>query len=178
MSGEFILDTDASNVGIGAVLSQRQEDGTEKVVAYASRTLTKPERNYCVTRRELLAVVAFVKYFKQYLYGQKFTVRSDHGALRWLTNFRNPEGQLTIWMEILSEYNFTIEHRAGRIHQNADALSCKPCNQCGREVENGSKEEKTKITSDTSLGMPLDAAIGEREEREVHWPLQCNQSGR
>lgn len=66
---EFILDTDASSFAIGPVGSQIQ-DGKERVIAYASRTLTKPERNYCVTRREMLAVVHFTKYFKHYLLGQ------------------------------------------------------------------------------------------------------------
>ena len=65
--GDFILDTDASGDGIGAVLSQVQ-DGEEKVLAYASRKLSNPERNYCVTRRELLAVVVYLKNFKQYLH--------------------------------------------------------------------------------------------------------------
>ena len=66
----FILDTDASNVGIGAVLSQKLE-GKEHAIAYGSRCLSKPER-YCITRRELLAIVYFVKYFRHYLYGRQF----------------------------------------------------------------------------------------------------------
>ena len=86
--GELILDTDASGVGLGAVLSQVQE-GSERVIGYYSRTLTQPERQYCVTRRELLALVAAVKQFHTYLYGRKVTVRTDHGALRWLLNFKN-----------------------------------------------------------------------------------------
>ena len=68
-SRSFMLDTDASDTGIGAVLSQLQEEGSECVVAYASRVLSKQERNYCVTRRELLAVVAFLQHFRQYLLG-------------------------------------------------------------------------------------------------------------
>ena len=63
---EFILDTDASDTGIGAVLSQMQDNGLERVVAYASRVLTKAERRYSVTRKELLAVVVFVNHFRQY----------------------------------------------------------------------------------------------------------------
>ena len=90
--GEFVLDTDASNFGIGAVLSQVQ-DGEERVIAYASRTLTKPERRYCVTRRELLAVVYFVQHFKNFLLGRPFKIRTDHASLRWLRSFREPEGQ-------------------------------------------------------------------------------------
>ena len=78
---EFILDTDASNHGIGAVLSQLK-NGVEHPVAYASRTLSKAERNYCVTRKELLAVVEFVKQFRHYLQGPKFRIRTDHAPLR------------------------------------------------------------------------------------------------
>lgn len=127
----FILDTDASNYAIGAVLSQEQE-GSERVVAYASRTLSKPEQNYCVTRRELLAIVHFLKHFRHYLYGQDVVVRTDHGALTWLLKFKNPEAQLARWLEVISQYRLTLEHRAGRIHKNADGLSRRPCSQCGR----------------------------------------------
>ncbi|CAG2223487.1 Retrovirus-related Pol polyprotein from transposon 17.6,Retrovirus-related Pol polyprotein from transposon 297 [Mytilus edulis] len=132
----FILDTDASNVGMGAVLSQLQ-DGREKVICYFSKTFSRSERKYCVTRRELLAVVASIKHFHHYLYGKYFKVRSDHGALSWLFNFKNPEGQLARWFEVLASYDFKIEHRAGRSHNNADALSrrlCynKKCPHCAR----------------------------------------------
>ena len=92
--GDFILDTDASDVGMGAVLSQIQ-DGVERVISYFSNTFSKCERNHCVTRRELLAIICPVKHFHHYLYGRPFLVRSDHGSLRWLINFKNPEGQLS-----------------------------------------------------------------------------------
>jgi len=82
-TGEFILDIDACDMTIGAVLSQMQ-DGYEKVIAYASRTLDKREANYCVTRKELLAIVYSVKYFKQYLLGRDFKIRTDHAPLTWL----------------------------------------------------------------------------------------------
>ena len=131
-SKPFILDTDASDVGIGAVLSQIHQDGSEHVICYASRILTKPERNYCVTRKELLAVVTFLKHFRQYLIGRQFTIRTDHGALTWLRNFKAPEGQMARWLEKLQDYQFTITHRPGRKHNNADALSRLPCQQCGR----------------------------------------------
>jgi len=80
-------------------LSQCDTSGNEHVIAYASRLLTKPERNYCVTRKELLAVVTFLSYFRHYLIGIPFTIRTDHGALTWLQNFRSPEGQLAIQLE-------------------------------------------------------------------------------
>ncbi|CAG2223494.1 unnamed protein product [Mytilus edulis] len=122
----FILDTDASNDGIGAVLSQLQ-DGVEKVICYFSKTFSRSEKKYRVTRRELLAVVASIKHVHHYLYGKYFEVRSDHGALSWLFNFKNPEGQLARWFDVLASYDFKIEHRAGRSHNNADALSRRPC---------------------------------------------------
>jgi hypothetical protein len=77
-SGEKLaLDTDASNVGIGGVLSQVQ-DGHERVISYFSKTLSKVERNYCVTRRELLAIVKTLEHFHKCLYGQQFHLRTDH----------------------------------------------------------------------------------------------------
>jgi hypothetical protein len=89
---KFIVATDASNVGIGGVLSQVQ-DGSERVVAYCSKTLSKAERNYCVTRRDLLVIVKTLANFHKYLYGQEFHLRTDHSALTWLLNFKNQEGQ-------------------------------------------------------------------------------------
>lgn len=133
-SKPFILDTDASDVAIGAVLSQ-VHNGMERVIAYASRTLSKAERQYCVTRKELLAVVYFTKYYKHYLYGKEFLVRTDHSSLKWLLNCKNPEGQLARWFESLSNFQIIIEHRAGNKHKNADALSRIPCRKtcCAEE---------------------------------------------
>ena len=122
----FIVDTDASNVGVGAVLSQ-VEAGSERVVAYFSRALSRPEKNYCVTRRELLAVVLALRQFRPYLLGRRFLLRTDHASLTWLLHFKNPEGQVARWLEILQEYDFEIQHRAGRQHGNADSLSRRPC---------------------------------------------------
>ena len=107
-SRRFVLDTDASDTGIGAVLSQVKDDGSEVVTAYASRSLSRPERRYCVTRKELLAVVEFVYHFRHCLLGREFTLRTDHNSLVWVRNFKEPEDQLARWLEKLEEYNFTI----------------------------------------------------------------------
>jgi len=88
----FLLDTDAYDVSIGAVLSQ-VKNGVERVIAYASRSLGKPERNYCVTRKELLAIVCYTRAFRQYLLGRQFVVRTDHSALQWLRSTPEPIGQ-------------------------------------------------------------------------------------
>ena len=122
----FILDTDASNFAIGGVLSQIQE-GQEKVIAYGSRSLTKEERNYCVTRRELLAVTEFLKKYRQYLLGRKFSVRTDHAALQWMRKTPEPIGQQARWTSLVEEFDFDIIYRAGKQHGNADALSRMPC---------------------------------------------------
>lgn len=119
--GMFVLDTDASNDSIGTVLSQIQ-DGKETVIAYASRTFSSAEKNYCVTRKEMLALVYFVKHFKQYLLGREFLPRTDHGSLVWLHKFKEPDGQIARWIQQLGPYNFQIEHRPGKRHGNADAL--------------------------------------------------------
>ena len=89
----FIVDTDASNAGVGTVLSHEGELG-EQVIAYFSCTLSKPEKNYCVTCRELLAVVLGLHQFRPYLYGQRFILRTDHASLTGLLNVKEPEGQL------------------------------------------------------------------------------------
>ena len=81
--GKFVLDTDASSTGLGAVLSQIQ-NGQERVLGYFSRSLGRAEKNYCVTRKELLTLIAAIKHFNYFLYGQKFVIRTDHSALQWL----------------------------------------------------------------------------------------------
>ena len=116
------MDTDASGNAIGAALNQIQ-NCQERVIAYGSKSLSMAERNYSVTHRELLAVVHFVQHFKPYLFGKNFLLRMDHGSLRWLFNFKEPEGQLARWLETLSQYRFDIEHRKGTLHTNCDALS-------------------------------------------------------
>ena len=119
------LDTDASDLGLGIVLSQDQ-DGEERVLAYASRTLSAPERVYSVTRKELLAVVFGLKHFRPYLIGRRFVIRTDHAAIQWIRRTPEPMAQAGRWLAIMEEFDFTVQHRAGSRHQNADALSRRP----------------------------------------------------
>ncbi|KRY02505.1 Retrovirus-related Pol polyprotein from transposon, partial [Trichinella patagoniensis] len=106
-----LVDVDASEDAIGAVLSQQGEQGPPGVVAYASRSLSRAERSYCATRREMLALVWATHHFRPYLYGRKFTARTDHNSLKWLRNFREPEGQVARWLEKLAEFDFEVVHR-------------------------------------------------------------------
>ena len=127
----FILDTDASNTGLGCVLSQVQ-NGVERVIAYSSTSLNRAQQRYCVTHRELLAVVEAVKRFRPYLCGSKFLLRTDHSSLKWLIHMKDPEGMLARWIVVLSAYDFDIEHRPGKKHGNADGLSRIPRRRCKR----------------------------------------------
>ena len=123
--GVFYLDTDASDVGLGSVLSQ-ELDGSEVVIAYASRALSRPERNYDVTRRELLAVVYGLRTYKQYLLGWQFVARTDHAALQWLRRSPEPMGQQARWLAFMEQFQFDVVHRAGSRYGNADGLSRRP----------------------------------------------------
>ncbi len=128
----FILDTDASDHAVGAVLSQEQS-GQERVIAYMSKAMTSCERIYCVTRKELLAVVAALRSFHSYLYGQKVLLRTDNAAVSWMRNLKRPTGQVARWLQELGTYDLDVVHRPGKKHSNADALSRKPCKACSRQ---------------------------------------------
>ena len=90
----FLLETDASGIGLGAVLAQKQDDGTVRPVAYVNRTLQPHDRNYGVTELEALGVVWAVRHFRHYLYGHHSDVFTDHEALRSLLNMPHPSGKL------------------------------------------------------------------------------------
>ena len=124
-SGDFVLDTDASNFGLGGVLSQIQNN-VECVIAYCSRALRPSQRKYCTTKREMLSAVSMCIQFRSYLRGAKFTLRTDHKSLVWLHRFQNTEGMMARWLHTLQQFQFTIVHRAGSEHGNADGLSRAP----------------------------------------------------
>ena len=126
LSKPFIVDTDASDVGIGAVLYQLTISNVEQPLAYYSRSLSTPERKYAVTCKEMLALVDSRRHFRCYLIGKKFKVRTDHSALQWLRTFKEPVGQVARWIERLAEYDIEIVYRPRQRHANADALSRYP----------------------------------------------------
>ena len=120
---EFILVTDASKLGLGCVLTQLDEEGKEHPIVFASRGLKPNEVNYAPTKLECLAVVWAVKLFRPYLLGRKFTIITDHSALTELLKTPNPTGIIARWIVILTEYEFIIKYRPGRVNESADFLS-------------------------------------------------------
>ncbi|WP_253302428.1 reverse transcriptase domain-containing protein [Wolbachia endosymbiont of Psylliodes chrysocephala] len=121
-SKKFILTTDASNVALGAILSQGPI-GSDKPIAYASRTLNDSEQRYSTIEKELLAIVWACKMFRSYLFGRKFSVVTDHRSLVWLFKLREPNSKLVRWRLKLEEFDYDVIYKKGKANTNADALS-------------------------------------------------------
>ena len=125
----FILETDASYAGLGAVLTQeKMEKGhlRSRPIAYASRSLTPAERHYGVTELEALAVVWALRHYRVYCLGYKTIVYTDHSALKSLLSSPNPSGKLARWGMTIQEIEPEIRYRPGRLNERADALSRSP----------------------------------------------------
>ena len=125
----FVLETDACVAGLGAVLSQHFSDGYLHPVAFASRALSAPEKNYSITELETLAVVWSIQHFRAYLYGHEVTVITDHSAVRSILETPNPSGKHARWW--LKVYGsgvgqVRIVYRPGKENMRADALSRNP----------------------------------------------------
>ncbi len=136
---EFILQTDASDYGLGAVLCQ-EINGDERVIAYASKSLNKAQKNYMTSDKECLAIIYGVKNFRTYLIGRKFTLYTDHAALQFLQTMklnRDLSGRLSRYQMFLQEFVFDIKYKKGTSNDNADALSRNPLVEGdGRENNN------------------------------------------
>lgn len=167
----FVLECDASNYGLGFILSQEDEKRRLRVVAFGSRALTSQERNYSATERECLAVLEGVKKYHIYLHGTKFKIITDHKALIWLMTHKDPSSKLMRWALKLQQYQFTIEHRAGAKHANADTLS--------RLVEEEPRDKTIKkqrsCSSRISRGRRLTQGAKRRQITQTNHPVHQNQ---
>lgn len=121
-SQPFTIQCDASDVGLGGVLTQNIDD-RERVIAFASRSLTKSERAQPIIQRECLAVIFCIEKFRPYVEGSRFTVITDCHSLTWLNNLKDPTGKLARWMLKLQQYSFDLIHRKGKLNVVPDALS-------------------------------------------------------
>ena len=119
----FVLQTDASGRGVGAVLSQAGEDGSDRPVVYFSRKLLPREEKYSTTEKECLAIKLGVQAFHVYLIGRSFVIQTDHRSLEWLDRMKSSNARLARWSLMLQSYDFRIEYRAGHKNGNADGLS-------------------------------------------------------
>ena len=119
----YTLDTDASAHQVGCCLLQEQPEGHLLPVGYWSRSLTPAEENYSSTEKECLAIVWATLHLRPYLERTRFTIRTDHDALRWLLNLRDPRGRLARWGLRLQEFDFEIQYRPGSCHALADGPS-------------------------------------------------------
>ena len=119
---QFILYTDASLTAMGAVLAQVL-DGKERAICYASKALSKSQTNYSATKREISAIVSFPRQLKHYLLGRNFRIVTDHRALQWLHNFKDPDGLTARWLEKLAAFDYEVQHRPGKSIGHANGLS-------------------------------------------------------
>lgn len=121
----FILQVDASKLGMGGVLTQ-VINNREHAIVYFSKKFSASEQNYATTEQECLAMVEAIKHFRPYLYGHAFTIITDHKPLEHIDSFKSHNGRVARWRMTLSDYNFTVIACAGRLNANADALSRLP----------------------------------------------------
>lgn len=120
---EFVVQCDASNNGLGIVLSQVDQNCDEHPVLYLSRKPTPREEAYSTSEKERLCIVWGIQKLACYIQGTKFTVETDHCPLSWLKQMSGKNERLLRWSLILQEYNFEVNHRKGAENKNADCLS-------------------------------------------------------
>ncbi|KRX35647.1 Retrovirus-related Pol polyprotein from transposon [Trichinella murrelli] len=144
------------------------------------------ERRYCAIRRGMLSLVWTLREFHPYLYGQRFLVRTDHSCLRCLTTFKEREWRVARWLESLAHFDFEVEHRAGRLHGNADALSRTSYTQCGRLVKGSAcaVQAAQLRTEDVAQSFKDQLLAAQQADPEIQllrqwlvgasWPVECH----
>lgn len=163
----FILELDACDYGLGAVLAQ-EYDKRKFVIAYASRTLSSAERNYGATEREALAIVWATQHFRPYLDGTTVLVRSDCKALQWLKKAKDVSGRLARWAMKLSAFHIeNIQYRPGAANANADSLSRNPINHTSNEEKLTNDNDTTTYQADIHEVSALETILNVWENTNV-----------
>ncbi len=116
-STSFVLQTDASQRGVGAVLSQTDEDRTEHPVFFFSRKLLNREEHYSTVEKECLAIKLAVEAFRVYLLGWPFVIQTDHHSLEWMERMKENNNRLIRWSLALQPFNFVVRYRKGKYNQ-------------------------------------------------------------
>ena len=120
---QFVLATDASNVANGAVIANVMDNGTERPIAYKSRTLNKIQWIWSTIQRKAYAVITALNEFNCYLWGRHFTLVTDYRPLTWLKTMPNPNPKIARWQMSQKQYNFDTTYKTDNSSRNADALS-------------------------------------------------------
>ena len=154
----FLLHTDASRTGLGAVLSQ-VVDGHEHPVTYISRKMLSHELNYATVEKEALAIKWAIHHLRYYLWGRTFTLITDHAPLKWMAQNKDKNDRITRWFLELQDYRFKVEHAPGRKIPHADALS--------RRDETAEEKSVTSPTRDTHRGGVCGVSLGHRPGKHV-----------
>ena len=175
----FWLNTDASELGLGSVLYQQQEDGTFHVITYASRSLSKTEKNYSAHKLEFLALKwAVTERFHEYLYGGEFEVYTDNNPLTYVLTTAKLDATGQGWIANLVNYNFKIHYRSGKSNIDADALSQIPWDVVQEDhVQVRPIMRSTILTYQTTVRMPhLPNAVITTKELVVRTDYQLSKS--
>ena len=168
-SAPFILTTDASEVGLGAVLTQ-EEDGQERVVAYASRSLSKVERRFSATERECLGLVWATRRFRVYLHGRRFVLRTDHNPLVHLRKSKDPRGKLARWILELEALDYDLQYLPGSALPHADALSRGPVDK----IDDVDEAAVKVVTLDDDYAM----VVAQCEDPEISEVMELVKAGK
>lgn len=156
MHRNFILTCDASATAIGYVLGQLDDKGKEHVIAYGGRSLTNAERKWSTSEQEMLAVLEGIRSYRIYLSDKKFTIHTDHKALKYVMDQKRATGRLARWAMEIQGYQFDIIHRPGKHNEVADALSRREYPIPDSPEQHKEACVSSLISADNKLSLPLE----------------------
>lgn len=164
----FVLQTDASGVGIAAVLFQPGDsEDQRRIVSFASARLKDAERRYHVNEQECLALIWAIKRYRPLLEGRRFTVKTDSQALTWLQRFKDTKAKLLRWTLLLQEFDFQIEHCPGKLNELPDVLSRDPDSQLVGDDEDSERLVPPAVGEIFAVDVPLPQLIKAAQQTDA-----------